>query len=172
MSDEEEVVAELEGLGVRYLSRQSKSPPARPHAPDELLADLVRQPSSRVRAAFIALLLARPDYATYAPAALKTLSDEHAQTFKFFYTAAVCLQEQYTNALRPFVGADWQEIPDRFSNELGVSGDSPGAQLNSLANQHAQWSGVRLNWAGTYQNAVRKLLRRWEVEKRNQHNHV
>lgn len=162
---EEQLVAELERLGVRYLSRQSDAGVVKARAPQELLADLVRQPSSRVRAALIALLLARPDYAAHVSAALENLTREQAQTFKFFYTAAVCLQQQYAGMLQVFLGANWRWMPDLFSDELGLSGDTPAARLKALARLHAQRTDAQLNWAGTYENAARHLLRRWEMER-------
>ncbi len=51
---EERLVAELEQLGVRYLSRLTNEKARRVRTPHKLLADLVQQPSSRVRAALIA----------------------------------------------------------------------------------------------------------------------
>jgi hypothetical protein len=165
LQSEEQIISELEGLGVRYLSRQNESGAEKAHAPQDLLGELVRQPSSRVRAALIALLLARPDYAAHVPAALAHLTPEQAQTFKFFYTAAVCLQRLYGQSLKVFLGERWLELPDTFSAELGVSGPTPAARLRALARLHARRTGVHLNWAGTYENAARHLLRRWEMER-------
>lgn len=161
---EEQIIAELEKLGVRYLSRQMPIEAASVRPPADLLAELMLQPSSRVRVASIALLLARPDYAAYAAAALKKLNPTQAQTFKFFYTAAVLLQRQYAQTLRGFLGDQWRELPDLFSNEIGVSGHTPAERLHSLAHRHAHWSGIRLNWTGTYESAARHLVRRWEME--------
>ena len=76
---EEHFVAELAALGVNYLSRQSADPYPWVHQPHELMAGLVCQPSSRVRSALIALLLAHPDYAAHVPQALKRLDQRQAQ---------------------------------------------------------------------------------------------
>ncbi|MDI6768375.1 MAG: hypothetical protein QMD04_01710 [Anaerolineales bacterium] len=162
---EEQVVAELAQFGVRYLSRQSSPGTVFPRAPQDFLAALVRQPSSRVRSAVIALLLARPDFASYIPAALQQLTAPEAQTLKFFYTAAVYLQGQYADALKLFLGEKWRQLPDLYSKELGVSGDTPATRMKALARLHAQKTGEFLNWAGTYENAARHLLRRWEMER-------
>ncbi len=162
---EEQVVAELAQFGVRYLSRQSILGTVIAHAPQDFLAALVRQPSSRVRSAVIALLLARPDFASYVPAALQHLESLDAQTLKFFYTAAVYLQEQYADVLKLFIGEQWRQLPDLYSKELGLSGDTPVKRFKSLARLHAQKTGENLNWAGTYENAARQLLRRWEMER-------
>lgn len=65
MMTEEQVVSELDALGISYLSRQSSSSVERVRPPEQLLADLIRQPSARVRQAVIALFLSHPEYAEY-----------------------------------------------------------------------------------------------------------
>jgi hypothetical protein len=161
--DEEQVVAALEALGVSYLSRRGEAQ-AEIYAPCQLLAALVRQPSSRVRAALIALLLARPDYSAHSRDALSLLNEQEAQTFKLFYSAAVLLQRQYAPTLHTFLNAAWQELPDLFSVELGITGQSTMERLRSLAHIHARLSGLQLNWTGTYENAALHLLRSWKVD--------
>lgn len=52
---EEQLVAQLEQLGVRYLSRQAQVAPTPAHAPDDLLANLVHQPSSMETVTSLAL---------------------------------------------------------------------------------------------------------------------
>jgi death-on-curing protein len=162
--NEERLVAELEQLGVRYLSRQTSERTIHNRLPHQLLADLVRQPSSRVRAALIALLLAQPSFAKYVPAALKSLPPEQVITLKLFYTAAVLLQHQYAASLQTFLGADWSRLPDLFSAEFNLPATASRQQLRVLAKLHQQKTGMILNWAGTYENAARHLLRRWELE--------
>lgn len=161
--DEEQVVSALEALGVRYLSRQGEAQ-SEMNAPSELLAALVRQPSSRVRAALIALLLAHPDFAVHGPEALSLLNEQEAQTFKLFYSAAVLLQRHYATTLHTFLGSRWQELPDLFSAELGITGQSIMERLKALAHIHTRLSGLALNWAGTYESAAQHLLRRWKAE--------
>jgi hypothetical protein len=163
---EEQLVAELARLGVRYLSRQSADAAQSVYAPYELLARLVCQPSSRVRSALIALLLARPDYARYVRQALKSLNQTDAQRLRFYYSAAVILQQQYAEILQTALGAKWRKLPDLFAGELGVTGDSPAARLQELGRLQAQWSGESLNWAGTYENVAKLLARQWESEER------
>jgi DNA-binding TFAR19-related protein (PDSD5 family) len=129
LQTEEQLVAELAGLGVRYLSRQSAEIARSVHAPHELLARLVCQPSSRVRLALIALLLARPDYARQVLRALKSLKQSDAQRLRFYYSAAVILQQQYAENLRAALGANWRQLPDLFADELGLTGDSLATRL-------------------------------------------
>ena len=164
LQTEEQLVAELEQLGVRYLSRRHHVEGAEARPQHKLLADLVRQPSSRVRTALIALLLAHPDYAASIPAAIQDLTLSAARTLKILYTAAVHLQRQHADRLQEFLGTNWRWLPDMFSDELGVRGATPLTRLQSLGRIHARWSGAHHNWAGTYENASHLLLRRWEME--------
>ena len=96
--DEERLVAELERLGVSYLSRRWQLDTAldsSPLPPADLIATLVRQPSARVRAAVISLLLARPDHWRAVPVALGLLGTSDGNTLKLFYTAADRLLRQW-----------------------------------------------------------------------------
>jgi hypothetical protein len=163
---EERLVAELENLGVRYLSRQSG--PVEPlfDSPARFLADLIRQPSSRVRTALIAVLLAQPALAKTVPSALKLLNPEDQLTLKLFYTAAMFLQKKHAERLRSFLGNRWQWLPDLYSAELGMdTARPPDELLHALGITHRQQTGISLNWAGTYENVAHHLLRRWELEK-------
>lgn len=162
---EDAVVAELAMLGVGYLSREGIDEPKQTQSPDILIVDLICQPTSRVRVAAISLFLAHPEYSEYIPAALKLMSKKNARVLKIFYTAAFILQKQYAKALTPFLGVKWKWLPDLFSKELGLTGVSQKEQLKKLAQAHAELTKTELNWMGTYDNAARHLLRRWEMER-------
>jgi hypothetical protein len=160
---EERLVAELAQLGVAYLSRQTEDLVSL-RMPQIVLAELVRQPTSRVRFALISLLLAKPEYAAYIPIALKRLTPKEAQTLKILYTAALCLQQQNADLLKGFQKQSWVELPDLFSVELGVVGASPQERLRVLAGLQAQWTGIYLNWVGSFENAASHLIRHWQLE--------
>jgi hypothetical protein len=163
--EEERLVAELGLLGIRYLSRRTSTQVERLRPPDVLLADLVRQPSARVRSAVIAVLLAHPEYAAAVPAALERLKPAERLTLRLFYTAAVLLQQEHTERLRAFV--DGHQLPDRFSAELGLPRTTPlHEQLSALGRQHRQRTQVCVNWIGTYESVAQHLLRSWELEAR------
>ena len=163
--EEERLVAELEQLGIRYLSRCTTAQARRVRPPEALLADLVRQPSARVRNAVIAVLLIRPDYAEAMPRALARLQSQEQQTLRLFYTAAALLQQEYRAQLLPLV--DGRQLPNRFEAELDLSpGASARERLAALGRRHRQESRNVVNWVGTYENVVRCLLRSWEVEAR------
>jgi hypothetical protein len=163
-AQEDRVVAELAQLGVGYLSRQGTGEPPKSSSPDILIADLIRQPTSRVRIAVISLFLAHPEYAQYVPAALKSLPGRHAQILKIYYSAAFLLQKQYARSLQPFLGDKWKWLPDLFSQELGLAAVSPKEQIRKLAQTQSEIMRTELNWAGTYDNAAHLLLRRWQME--------
>ena len=65
--NEESLIAELELLGIRYISRHSSYQAKQVRSTQRLLIDLLHQPSSRVRAALIAVLLAHPSYGNEVP---------------------------------------------------------------------------------------------------------
>jgi hypothetical protein len=163
---EDSVVAELAQLGVGYLSRLGTGEPPKTSSPDILIADLIRQPTSRVRVAVIALFLAHPEYAQYVPDALKSLPTKHAKILKIFYSAAFLLQKQYARSLRPFLGEKWKWLPDLFSHELGLAAVSSKEQIQKLAQTNTELMQAELNWVGTYDSAARNLLRRWQMEKK------
>jgi len=163
MDEEERLVAELELLGIRYLSRRTADQAEHVRPPDAFLADLVRQPSARVRASVIALLLAHPEHAEAVPAALERLRPDEQWTLRLFYTAAVLLQQEHADRLWPFVTG--QRLPDRYTADLGLPATaSLRERLAALGQQHRQCTQAVVNWVGTYENVVRCLLRSWELE--------
>ncbi len=169
MQMEEELVAELEPLGVRYLSRQSSYQASGVRPPETLLADLVRQPSARVRAAVIAVLLAHPEYAVAVPEALKQLRPDEQLTLQSFYAAAMLLQEEHADRLRAFLGARWRPLPDprEATPQLNLPDEgSPTERLAWLGREHQRWSGTMVNWAGSYEQVAQRLMRRWDMERR------
>jgi len=165
-SREERLVAELETLGVRYLSRQEAVQVGQVRSPAHFLAELIRQPNSRVRTAFIAVLLAQPALAKSVPAAMTRLKPEDQLTLKLFYTAAMVLQKKHFERLRPFLAERWQWLPDLYSAEFNLpSSHLPDEILKALGVTHRQQTGKTLNWTGTYENVAYHLLHRWELER-------
>jgi hypothetical protein len=165
MAEEETLVAELEQLGVRYIARQVPCAVTELRAPDLLLADLIRQPSARVRGAVIAVLLAHPEFASAVLAALSRLSPPEGRMLRYLYTAACLLQEEYADRLKRLAPTDWQRLPDLFSSGLGLpTAGTPRERLNLLGDLCQRDTGTIVNWAGSYEHVARQLLRRWEVE--------
>lgn len=166
LTEEERLVAELELVGVRYLSRQTPYQANRVRSPARLLADLVQQSSARVRQAVIAVLLSHPEYAETVPTALAQLNPADQQTLKLLYTAACLAQREYADRLRHFVADSWRWLPELFSAELELPLEgTPRERLATLGETHRRLTGSAVNWAGTYTNVVERLLRRWEMER-------
>ena len=162
-TEEEKLVAELSLLGIRYLSRQSAYQAQQVRPPERLLADLVRQPHARVRAAVIAVLLAHPEYARSMPAALQRLAHSERLLLQAAYMAAVLLQQEHTDLLRPMLGERWQWLPDLASEALGLPNEGgPRERLRVLDQELRRRTQIRVNWMGTYEQVVQKLLRDWE----------
>ncbi len=172
VSEEEKIVAELELLGLHYLSRQTAYRAECVRPAEVLLADVIQQPSARVRLALIALLLAHPELAEAVPAALQRLPPSAQLTLRIFYTAAVWLQRAFAEPLRarladPRVGGDWRWLPDWFSSELGLPADgTPQQQLARLGQEQRRRTQAAVNWTGTYDDLARRLLHQWELERR------
>ena len=169
VAEEEILVAELGLLGIHYLSRNTAFQPDRVRPPETLLADLVRQPSARVRAAVIAVLLSHPAYAEAVPAALERLSSGERLTLQSFYAAAVLLQQEYADRLRPFMARRWQWLPDPSRIAPGWSaptGGTPREKLTALGLEHRRRAQEVVNWTGTYEQVVHQLLRQWALESR------
>ena len=163
ITEEEILVAELDLLGIGYLSRQSSYQARHVRAPEALLTDLVRQPHARVRNAVIAVLLARPAYAEALPAALARLSSRERFTLQALYMAAVLLQQEHADGLRTLVGARWRWLPDTLSQDLGVPREgAPRERLRMLDRELRRGTRTMVNWMGTYEQVVQKLIRTWD----------
>jgi hypothetical protein len=86
-------------------------------------------------------------------------------------------EEQYVQLIRTasedrlvaeleILGARWRWLPDWFTTELNLFPASLQEQLHALGRLHQQKTGITLNWVGTYENAARLLMHRWELEQR------
>jgi hypothetical protein len=164
LEKEERLVAELEVMGIRYLSRLTATQVRHLRSPQQMLTDLVKQPSSRVRTAVIAIFLLHPDFCEALPGALDGLSPQDQQTLKFFYTAAVYLQRKHDARLQLYVGDRWRQLPDLFQQEFSFQPQaSPDELLRQLGIKQREQTGIVANWAGTYENVAHHLLRSWEL---------
>ena len=160
VTDEDQLVAELHQLGVTYLSNRLITSLNAHRLPERLLADIVCQPSSRVRTSVIALLLLQPGYAEFVPIALAYLNEDHRQLLKLFYTAAVHLQRLYQTDLLTIMDSDWLWLPDMFGEELGITSSlEPQDAIQQLGIRHQKLTHSLTNWSGTYKNVIHHLIR-------------
>ncbi len=127
--------------------------------PVVLLASLAEQDEARLRLGIIPLLLRHPDWAPLVPAAVKRLSPQRRDLLKLYYTAAMLLQQKYATRLEPFLGRP-APLADWYSDELGIPtrGD-PDTRLRILARRQREWSGLALNWLGTFDHVVDRFVR-------------
>jgi hypothetical protein len=160
----DQLVTELNRLGVHFVTggELEWSAPALPSS--ELLAGLVTQSEARLRLALIPLLLVHPELATTLPEALTRLSEREQLTLKLFYTAAVILQQCHAEQLRALLGR-YDPLPDHFATDLGIPtvGDCLD-RLKHLGERHQALSGLAINWVGTYRHAADRLLRQLSLE--------
>ncbi len=159
----DELISALNALGVHFLIG-AESPPETVLPPATLFAALAEQEDARLRLAIIPLLLYRPELARAVPEALSLLAEPAQTRFKFFYTAAVLLQEEYAVPLEK-LARQQVRLPDLFSRELSIpSRGRPDARLKRLGERHRAVSGVAANWIGTYHHGAKRLIRRLEWE--------
>lgn len=160
IADEDRVVAELHQLGITYLSNCLILPSKSSRSPEYILADTIKQPSSRVRTAVIALFLLHPDYAVYVQTALSLVNENQRQLLKIFYTAAVHMQRLYRSELIAIIGSELVWLSDLFGEELGISTTlAPQDAIQQLGTKHQEITHSLINWSGTYKNVVHHLIR-------------
>ena len=162
---EDQIVQELALLGIEYLSRHDETQGQSVRTPEQLLIDLMQQPSSRVRTALIPLLFEHPEYASFIKPAHSRLTGSRRKLLALFYTAAVFLQIKYASHLIEIQGSSFRELPDIFSEQLGIlPGGTPDEKLARLGSRHQELTGIIANWTGTYENAVHHWLRQQEKD--------
>ena len=161
----DELVGALDTLDVHFLTGGEASPRARRLPPADLLAQLAAQPDARMRLAIIPLLLRRPEFAATAPVAAELITGQTRWTLKLYYTAAVLLQRCYRDSLARLLGPQ-QPLHDLFGAELGVLplAVDPREGLRRLGERHTALTGLTINWAGTYDHAAQRLIKRLEHE--------
>lgn len=149
----------LHVLGVHFVfGRQSKHEPLH-KKPARLIASLAMSDDARLRLALIPLFLEHPEFAEYVHTVAKGLEPSARLTLQCYYSAAVWLGEMYR--------MHNHSLPDHFSKDLHLSpGDDPEKNLRALAKRHAELSGARVNWLGTYKHAAEVWHKALELQRR------
>jgi hypothetical protein len=154
----EQLAVELDRLGVCYVRCAAPADATAPMHPAKLLAGLAMSDEARLRLALIPLLLMHPELGSAARAAGQDIPPKARIVLECYYTAAVYLQQKYAEKLAAAHGLRGR-LTHLFSRELGIQvGDDPGANLAALAQRQALLSGDAINWAGTYEHAIRALI--------------
>lgn len=118
-----------------------------------------------MRLALIALLLQRPEFSLEASDVLNMLPNAHQPIFKLYFTAACYLQSKYYTQLEELLG-HFQKIPDLFSEQLSLTtGESVEKNLQKLALKHKEITNLDINWSGTYEHAVLRIITRLRKER-------
>ncbi len=165
INDEDQFVAELHQLGITFLSNRPILSSVSSRSPEQILANAMKQQSSRVRTAVIALFLLHPDYAQFIPTAFGLLNESQSQILKIFYTASVHLQYLYEKDLIAITGSELVWLPDLFGEELGISVTlSPHDKIQLLGIKHQEFTQSFINWTGTYKNVANHLIRNKQRE--------
>jgi hypothetical protein len=160
----DQLVAELDRLGVNFVRRSSHEAINDPLEPVQLVAGLASSHEARLRLALIPLLLWRPEYAKAAEESASLLNDTSLLTLQCYYTAAMLLQTVNAGRLHR-LGARSDVLPDLFSLQLDLSeAGGPTRRLKRLAKRQAARSREEINWLGTYQHAVESFIHQKEQE--------
>ncbi|MEW5940006.1 MAG: hypothetical protein AB1750_10115 [Chloroflexota bacterium] len=130
--------------------------------PATLIQSLAQSEDARVRMALIPLLLCHPEFAHEASKADERLSQPKQLYLRFYYTAAVLLQQKYSERLTKIFGRQIQ-LPDLFSKKLNFTlGIDPDETLVRLGKHHQILSGERINWLETYEHSAKRLVKYME----------
>lgn len=125
---------------------------------EALLMGLVCHEAARIQMALIPLLLRHPELSDTVPNVVTTLPESEQTILKLYYMAAVLLQRATKAELERLLG-DTPQLQDLYSGELGVAGETTEERLISLAGCHARFSGLDLNWIGTYWHSANRFLK-------------
>lgn len=157
---DEQVVAELQRLGVDHLTRLRPEVEAVPITPVALLVALAEHREARLRSALILLFLRQPKFAEVVREAIEQADSGAANNLRLYYQAALYLQTEIQAALKAYL-PEWQPLPDLFSVELGLPAPSSVktySGLEALGELHRQLSGWSYNWAGSYWQNIDRFV--------------
>lgn len=153
---DELLVSELWARDVRFMMGTAPNHPPM-LSPVDLIVALAESKEARLQLSLIPVFLRHPEFSEYVKPASEKLKPSLQLLLKCFYSAAVWLEQKHllTN-----------NLPDLFSKELGiVSSENPKENLKTLAKQHQDLSGSKINWLGTYEHAAEIWLKEVELQK-------
>ena len=152
-------------LGVNFLFGETSADALLHKQPDRLIAALAASREARLRLSLIPLFLEHPEFSKYTRTAAQGLEKSAQVLLQCYYTAAVLLQRKHWVELELLEG-EKPSLPDLFSQKIGLALSTNSAQdLQALAQRHETLSGLRINWLGTYQHAMRVWMRGLEIQR-------
>ena len=160
-----QLVESLNRLGVEFLISGQNIVESYHDQPESLIAALSSNREARLRLALIPLFLQHPQLASIVPYVVKRLPSTEQITLKCYYCAALILQQKYHQRLKVLFGQQ-STLPPLFLEQMGLQtvGD-PDEKLIALAQKQQLLTGRLINWNGTYEHAVQRLLVHREREK-------
>ena len=160
------LAAELAQLGLPFVTSTAEDRLTQVVSLGSLITGLSSSKEARLRLSLIPLFVVHPEYARFVPEVVDRLIGQAQITLICYYTDALLLKRKYAQRLAQ-LGLSWAELPHLFGDYLGLplSGEvDADVLLLRLAERQAQMSGRSLNWYGTYEHAVDRLIRRKELE--------
>lgn len=158
------LAVELDRLGLPFVAAVPGDglPSALPAS--ELVAALAGSREARLRLALIPLFITQYEYTKVVPIAAEQVSAQAWVTLACYYTAALLLQRKHAEHLAQ-LGLVSIPLPNVFGHYFDLSStDDVDALLAHVAQRQAKMSGRPLNWRGTYEHALNRLVRHMELE--------
>jgi hypothetical protein len=141
-----QLASALRALDVNFIMGGQSKGESLHKQPALLIAALAGSEESRLRLSLIPLFLEHPELASRVRTVTKKINPSARLTLQCYYTAAVWIAKKYQPQ---------KALPDYFSKELKLNTtDDPEENLRNLAKRHAELSGTRVNWFGTYHHAA------------------
>lgn len=161
---DDQLVAELNALGVHFLTGGDGERLTPSATPSELLVGLAQSLDARVRSAIIPLLLIHSAFACHVPQAAEQLNDASRNNLMLFYTAAFLLQAKYQPKLKRLL-CQYEPLPDLFSHHLYLEPlDDTEQSIYQLAERHETLTHCAANWVGVYEHVTNRIIKRLESE--------
>jgi hypothetical protein len=155
------IVNNLNHLGIEFLLNNENEFDEEILNPETLIALLASSKESRFRLALIPLFIQQPNLASKVPVVYQNLAPSAKITLQFYYCAAMFLQQKYKDRLISLSTYE-STLPIIFENQLDfVIGNDPEDNLRKLSQNHQLISGRLINWYGTYEHAMKRLLNHW-----------
>jgi hypothetical protein len=156
------IINNLNQLGIEFLLHDGNEFDQEIINPEILIGLLASSNESRFRLALIPLFIQHPNLAAKIPVVYEKLPKSAKITLQFYYCAAMFLQQKYKNRLISLFKFE-STLPLLFEKQLDfVIGNNPDENLRKLNQNQQLISGRLINWYGTYEHAIDRLLNHWE----------
>jgi len=159
-----QLVSYLNRIGVEFLMSEEDFSEKIIDDSKLLIVGLACNHEARLRLALIPLFLQKPEIASILPLIVDDLPVSAQITLQCYYCASFYLQRKFKLRLKKLFGSQ-PLLPPLFIENLGLQTDGdPEENLKLLAQKHQLLTGRLINWYGTYEHAVQRLLVNKEKE--------